>query len=72
MMMDLPDAPWIVDAERNGYPHAEPVKCPVCGKECETIYTDRFMDDVVGCDMCIARKDAHDWAEENESEDEEE
>ena len=56
MMTDLPDAPWIVDAEQNGYPHAEPVKCPVCGKECETIYQDLHMGDVVGWTCVLQRK----------------
>ena len=62
-MQQIPDAPWIRDAEMYGVPADDPVKCPICGEECEEIILD--MDDtVVGCDRCIVRKDAWDWAEE--------
>ena len=32
--------------------------CPVCGKECDTVYMD-MEDEVVGCDRCITLKDAY-------------
>ena len=59
-MVQVPDAPWIRDAERNGYPDGPDIECPVCGRKCETIYTDDA-DDVVGCDWCIHAEDAVDW-----------
>lgn len=27
--------------------------CPVCGKECEMIYKDAKLGDIIGCDECI-------------------
>lgn len=72
-MEQIPDAPYIRDAERNGMPpyddDPEPV-CPVCGKKCETIYTDDN-DDVVGCDWCIHGEDAADWYYRTHHEEEE-
>lgn len=34
------------------YPH-----CPICGEECEDIYRNKYFE-IVGCNECIARKDA--------------
>ena len=62
-MEHVPDAPWIRDAELNGYPADDPVHCPICGEECDTLFFDRN-DDVFGCERCISRRDAYDWAEE--------
>ena len=64
-MQQIPDAPWIREAEMYGYPpdEPEPVKCPICGEECETIYAD-MNGDVFGCDRCIMKQDAWDWADE--------
>lgn len=66
-MQDLPDAPWIRDVEMYGMPpyddDPDPI-CPVCGKECETIYLDDGCINVVGCDNCIRTMDAYDWFEE--------
>ena len=60
-MIDLPDAPWIRDAEINGMPEAETIYCPVCGAEDpEDYFLDEY-DQVIGCDCCIKRKDAYDW-----------
>ena len=67
-MYDLPDAPWIRDAENNGMPSAEPVLCPCCRKECEVIYTDAASGDVIGCDECISKQCADDWWAENKEE----
>lgn len=53
------DHPEIANALRTGYPHGEPKYpvCPVCGAECEDIYTDR--DGVVfACDECVYKKSA--------------
>ena len=34
--------------------------CPVCGKECDTVYLDENRD-VTGCDRCIRLKDAYEY-----------
>lgn len=67
-MNQIPDAPWIRDAELNGYPSADPVVCPVCGEECEEIFEDVY-GTVVGCDRCLISKDAWEWAEERKEAD---
>lgn len=61
-MINLPDAPWIRMAEMYGTdePDDEPVYCPMCGCECETIYTDPD-GDAVGCECCLCKRDAYDW-----------
>lgn len=50
-MIGIPDHPDILRAERDGMPRETPV-CPVCGQECEKMYTDTC-GDVLGCDMCV-------------------
>jgi len=67
-MEQIPDAPWIRDAELNGYGDYEPIECPICGEECETIYRDRY-GEVVGCDECITTQEAYEWAEEQKEAD---
>lgn len=61
----LPDHPVIRNMERTGYPDGqEPDSphCPICGKECETIY--RYQNgDILGCDECLRIDDAYDVAE---------
>ena len=59
-MEQIPDAPWIVDAEKNGYPEDE-VRCPMCDAVCESIYTDRMGWKALGCEKCIRERDAWDW-----------
>ena len=61
-MEQLPDAPWIREAENLGMPPYDDfdVYCPVCGRECEELYLDED-DEVVGCDRCITSVDAYDW-----------
>jgi hypothetical protein len=53
--------PEITNARRTGYPHREPKypHCPICCKECETIYWSKF-GEVVGCDECLEKQDAWD------------
>lgn len=69
-MQDLPDAPWIREAEMYGMPPyddgPDPV-CPICGKECETIYMDKDGTEV-GCDRCIQTQDALEYQEEKKEE----
>ena len=55
-MQDLPDAPWIRDAELNGYPELAPVRCPICGEEAETFYLQDGI--VIGCEHCVETADA--------------
>lgn len=59
-MEQIPDAPWIRDAEMNGYPSEPLPKCPICGEETDTYYVD-MAGDVVGCDNCVKAKDAWDY-----------
>lgn len=66
-MEQLPDAPWIRDAELNGVgPAEDPPKCPVCGEECEEIYETKEYGEVLGCDRCILIRDAWDWQAQKE------
>lgn len=62
-MYDFPENPIVQNMERTGYPDGKepeyPV-CPVCGHGTDTIYV-RDDGDIVGCDWCIAKKDA--WEE---------
>lgn len=65
---DIPDHPVIVACERTGHPPGmEPKEytCPVCGCECETVYTNSI-NEVVGCDVCLDAKDVYDYYEEME------
>ena len=39
--------------------------CPVCGKECDTVYLDSDRD-VAGCDRCISPEDAYEYLYEEE------
>ena len=58
----IPDAPYIVEAMMHGMPSREPVYCPCCGKDCETIYA--VGSDVFGCEYCVDVMDSDDWAAE--------
>ena len=42
--------------------------CPVCGEECETIYTD-INSEVCGCDRCIESYDAWDYYDDEDGPD---
>lgn len=66
MTDQVPDAPWIVEAETKGYPTVE-VKCPVCGAYCETVYFSHTnYKEIIACDKCIREMDAVQWKEEQE------
>ena len=61
--IDLPDAPWIRDAETNGMPEAEEIEyvCPVCGAENpEDFCLDRD-GDIIGCRECCGFHDAYEY-----------
>ena len=70
-MEQIPDAPWIRDAEINGVGEPDPVKCPVCGEECDTIYADMY-GNVFGCEECIMKQDAWEWRVEHREADRDE
>lgn len=57
MLMEVPDAPWIREAETNGMPDAETVYCPVCGAEDPEDFVLDDGGDVIGCDCCLRRVD---------------
>lgn len=65
-MTMIPDAPWIRDAEMNGYPSDDPVICPCCGAEADNFFFYNGGTDILGCDKCIECKDA--WEVEQEKE----
>lgn len=62
-MEQIPDAPWIRDAENNGVGSFDQPICPVCGEECETIYADMY-GNVFACDQCLIEQDAWQWQED--------
>lgn len=62
-MSSLPDAPYIREAEQNGYPPFETIECPCCGEECDTIYADQY-GNVFGCERCVMQQDAWEWKED--------
>ena len=62
-MEQIPDAPWIRQAELYGVPDDDPVECPICGNDCDTIYLDKS-GVVCGCENCMTKQDAWDWREE--------
>ena len=59
--MDIPDAPWIRDAEINGMPAEETFYCPVCGAENPEDFILDDYDQVIGCDCCAKKRDAYEW-----------
>ena len=42
--------------------------CPVCGEECETIYTD-INSEICGCENCLTEYDAWDYFDDEEDSD---
>lgn len=62
----IDDAPWIREAENDGWmADCESVECPVCGEECSEIYTDRH-GNVFACNKCLLVEDAWQWAANQE------
>ena len=73
MTQQIPDAPYIRDAELFGMydgPEVTPV-CPVCG----ALGPDDFYEqdgEIIGCSECVKCKDAYEWvADHMEDEDHE-
>lgn len=62
-MAEIPDAPWIRHAETYGVDDPDPVYCPICGEECETVYADKD-GTVFACNNCLTEQDAGDWWQE--------
>lgn len=63
-ILGAPEHPVIANLMATGYPDGkEPIypHCPICGKECETIYYTAAKGEIAGCDMCLTGKDA--WEE---------
>lgn len=57
-----PDHPSIRNCEQTGYPDGKEPKnpiCPECNEECSIIYKND-MNKIVGCDICIIRKNVED------------
>lgn len=56
--------PAITNAINTGYPGGDPIwpTCPVCGKECETIYMDKSQY-ALGCNLCVEAVDAWEYLE---------
>lgn len=65
-MTQIPDAPWVRDAEINGMPYDdEPVVCPFCGAEWpEYIFRIGNGGEAIGCSECVEQIAAEDWADE--------
>lgn len=62
-VFEVPDHPVIRNMERTGYPKAKEPEyphCPVCGAECETVFTNEDLE-IIGCNECVSSKDA--WEE---------
>ena len=56
LSQNISDHPIIRNMELTGYPDGkepESYRCPVCGKECETIFRYKATGEIVGCDICI-------------------
>lgn len=64
---DLPDAPYIREAETKGRKDTDFV-CPVCGMLLPNrLYMRSDTKEIIGCDWCISSVDIEDWmAEQNE------
>ena len=63
MTPDIPDAPWIREAELFGPPEPDNVYCPVCHEENpEWFYVQAG--EILGCSCCISREDPFDYVEE--------
>ncbi len=58
----VPDHPVVRSMEYTGYPYArdslQPC-CPICGRECETAYIDRW-GEPAGCELCLDARSAWD------------
>lgn len=61
-MAQIPDAPWIRQAEMYGVDEGPTILCPCCGEEAEDFIVDENHT-VVGCNHCTRSMDPWDWFE---------
>lgn len=61
-MEQIPDAPWIRDAEMYGPPgmQEEDIYCPVCNEE-NPDWLFIVDGDCIGCECCVNKVDAYEW-----------
>ena len=58
---EIPDAPWIRQAENEGYPAPDDYYCPVCHAENpEWFFRYKGDVDILGCNECIDSVDPED------------
>ncbi len=63
---EIPDHPTIRNMEATGHPDGkepEPVLCPLCGGECESLYRSREGLEILGCDLCVEVLEPCDYLE---------
>lgn len=60
-MIDVPDAPWIREAEIFGMPEGENVYCPACNEENPEWYVVDDYGSVIGCSDCLGRIDPREF-----------
>lgn len=65
--VEVPDAPWIREAETYGLPDVGEIEfsCPVCGSEQPEDFVFDRRGDIIGCSCCTHRKDAYEWTLEH-------
>ena len=64
-MFDMPEHPVLQNMERTGYPDGKEPEyphCPVCSKECETVYKTKDYE-IIGCDLCLQPVDVWEVSE---------
>lgn len=58
-MNRIPDDPMIRAAQRKGYVRdPEWPVCPICGQCCDTVFRSARTQEIIGCQNCVAEKDA--------------
>lgn len=69
-MEQIPDAPWIREAERDGYPTGDEIECPICGASCSSVYySTTNWKEIIACNKCLVEWDAYEWKEEQKEND---
>lgn len=56
-MIQLPDAPWIREAELFGPPEGDHVYCPYCNEEDPEYFVLDSGGEVIGCSCCTSQAD---------------
>lgn len=62
--VEVPDAPWIREAELYGPDDAEEIEysCPVCGEDQPESFVFDRSGDIIGCNCCCHFKDAYEYS----------